>query len=72
MKVMMSDPALDDVEGIEIYLSDKSPANPTLKIFDALGHSTDVISRAYLSPEPKKHRHTTLAYSLTGTPYPCD
>jgi len=26
MKVMMSDPALDDVEGIEIYLSDKSPA----------------------------------------------
>jgi len=45
---------------------------PTLKIFDASGHSTDVISRAYLSPEPKKHRHTTLAHSLTVTPYPCD
>ena len=26
MKVMMSDPALGDVEGIETFLSDKSPA----------------------------------------------
>jgi toxin ParE1/3/4 len=26
MKVMMSDPALDDVEALEIYLAEKSPA----------------------------------------------